>query len=57
MIILDIFLLRIARLILMGRNLGRSPYTSRQNNNAIWYMGEKLGAIVERIKDGYKNEA
>lgn len=41
----------------MGRNLGRAQYTSRQDNNAIWYMGEKLGAITHRMKEGYKNEA
>jgi hypothetical protein len=41
--------------ILMDRNAKRSKYTSRKDNNEMWYMAEKLEAIAYRINNNYKD--
>ena len=51
--ILDIFLLRIAKWILMERNVSRAMHISRRDNNKLWYAGESIGRIIQRMKDNY----
>ena len=50
----EIFLLWVAMIILGNRNVSRSSYISRQDNNETWYMYEKLRGIINRMKSGYK---
>jgi len=37
----------------MGRNVNRCRVVSRTDNNAMWYMGEKLENIEARMLDEY----
>ena len=48
-------MIKIARRILMGRNVSRCMVVSRSDNNDMWYMGEKLGSICERMVDEYEH--
>jgi len=50
---LECWFIFMAAKILMNRNLQRSTVTSRRDNNEMWYMGERLGLIVKRIKNDY----
>jgi hypothetical protein len=50
----EVFLIKIARYILMERNVPRSMVVSREDNNAMWYMGEKLSSIEKRMLKSYK---
>ena len=50
----EVFLIRLARKILIGRNLSRSSIVSRRDNNDMWNMAERLEAIEARILNGYK---
>lgn len=47
-------LIRLAALILIGRNVQRSPVVSRRDNNDMWGMGERLESIANRMSSGYK---
>lgn len=51
----EVFLIRIARWILIGRNLHRSAVVSRRDNNAMWYMAERLECIEFRMMNEYKD--
>lgn len=42
---------------LIGRNVKRSAVTSRADNNAMWYMGERLHGIANRIATGYEKDS
>jgi hypothetical protein len=50
----EAFLLRVAKSIVLGRNVARSPVVSRHDNNAMFEMGYELGKIADRIEAGYK---
>lgn len=50
---LEAWLLLLAAGVLMGRNVHRSPVTSRRDNNDMWTMAEKLEAIAKRISKNY----
>ena len=50
----EVLLIKIAKHILMGRNLNRCKVVSRKDNNQMWYMAEKLGAICERMIGEYE---
>lgn len=50
------FLIKIARKILIDRNVSRSGVTSRADNNDMWYMAEKLERIELRIKNKYSDQ-
>ena len=52
----EAFLLRVAKSIIFGRNVARSPVVSRRDNNAMFEMGYELGKIADRIAAGYKDE-
>lgn len=52
----EAFLIRVARAIVQGRNLLRSPVVSRRDNNAMWDMGWELEAIAKRIENGYERD-
>lgn len=52
----EAFLLRVAKAIVLGRNVPRSPVVSRPDNNAMFEMGFKLESIAKRIESGYENE-
>ncbi len=51
----EVLLIRIARWILLERNVPRSPVVSRKDNNEMWSMAEKLDGICERIIDNYEH--
>lgn len=51
----EILLLLIAANIL-NRNVQRSKFISRQDNNFLFEIPYELRAIVKRIKEDYKNE-
>lgn len=50
---LEVGLIRIAALILSGRNVQRSAVVSRRDNNDMYYMAEKLEGIADRISRQY----
>jgi hypothetical protein len=52
----EAFLLRVAKSIVLGRNVARSPVVSRSDNNVMFEMGYELGKIADRIASGYKDE-
>jgi hypothetical protein len=54
--LLDLFLLKVAVWVLFERNVGRCKYISRIDNNSLWYMGEKIEAIIVRIHNDYRAE-
>lgn len=49
-------LIRLAARILKGRNVQRCRVTSRADNNAMYYMSEKLEDISARVRDSYRVE-
>lgn len=49
----EAWLILLAAKILEGRNVHRSPVTSRRDNNDMWSMAEKLEAIAKRISKNY----
>jgi len=51
----ECYMIRKAAKILINRNVKRSKYTSRKDNNTIWVMGEKLEAIAHRVNNEYKD--
>jgi hypothetical protein len=51
---LEVWLIRLAAAILMGRNVPRSMVVSRRDNNDMWYMAEKLEDIADRISRQYE---
>lgn len=53
---LELLFLRVAMYCLMGRNVQRSQWVSRRDNNDMWYMGERLKAIHRRMATEYKGE-
>ena len=52
---LEVALIKLARVILIGRNVQRSDHVSRKDNNRMWYMAEELEAIESRMLDNYEN--
>ncbi|WP_460318094.1 hypothetical protein [Pseudomonas ogarae] len=50
---LEAWLILLAARILVGRNVHRSPVTSRRDNNDMWAMAENLEAIAKRISKNY----
>lgn len=53
----EAFLIRVAKYILLDRNVTRSPVVSRQDNNEMWEMGWNLDDIAGRIEDGYNKRS
>lgn len=53
----EAFLIRVAKYILLERNVVRSPVVSRRDNNEMWAMGWRLHDIANRIEDGYNKES
>jgi len=53
--VFEVSLIKLAKWILMGRNVARAPIVSRRDNNDMWYMAEKLDAICVRIEDEYND--
>ena len=51
----EVLLIKIAKWILMERNVPRSMVVSRRDNNDMWYMAEKLDSICDRMIDEYKH--
>ena len=51
----EVLLIRIAKWILMERNVPRCTVVSRHDNNDMWYMAEKLDAICDRMIDEYEH--
>lgn len=51
----EVLLIKIAARILIGRNVQRSAIVSRRDNNAMWYMAEKLEGICKRMSNGYED--
>ena len=49
----EAWLILLAARILSGRNVHRAAVVSRQDNNDMGYMAEKLEAIAQRISKGY----
>lgn len=54
-ILLEVLWLKIAIWILQGRQVTRCHVNSRRDANDMWYMGDKLGTIIHRIKTEYKD--
>jgi len=54
--IIDILLLKVAVWILFDRNVQRCKFISRLDNNSLWYMGERIEAIIVRISNDYRAE-
>ena len=50
----EVGLIKIARKILIDRNVKRSAVVSRKDNNDMWYMAEKLEAIELRMLNNYE---
>lgn len=50
----EVLLIRIAKWILLERNVQRSAVVSRKDNNEMWAMAEKLDGICERMIDEYR---
>lgn len=50
----EIWRISVARKILIGRNVQRSAYVSRKDNNDMWAMAERLEAIEKRMMDNYE---
>lgn len=47
-------LIRLAKWILIGRNVQRCQVVSRRDNNDMWAMAERLESIEKRIRTEYK---
>lgn len=52
----EALLIKIARKILIDRNVQRAAVVSRRDNNDMWAMAEQLESIEGRIKTSYNNE-
>ncbi|MDI5832550.1 hypothetical protein OCF84_21485 (plasmid) [Shewanella xiamenensis] len=50
----EIWRISVARKILIGRNVQRSAYVSRRDNNEMWAMAERLEAIEKRMLKNYE---
>ena len=50
----EVFLISIARKILIDRNVQRSLYVSRRDNNDMWHMAERLESIEARMLANYE---
>lgn len=50
---LEAWLIRLAIIILKGRNVARSMVVSRRDNNVMWGMAEQLEDIAKRISKNY----
>jgi hypothetical protein len=50
----EVLLIKIARKILIDRNVQRSSVVSRKDNNEMWYMAEKLESIEKRMLNNYE---
>lgn len=50
----EILLIKIAAKILIDRNIQRSGFVSRKDNNEMWGMSEKLDAIIKRMESDYE---
>lgn len=53
---IEILFIKLAIWILMSRNLTRCSVVSRRDNNDMWYMAERLEAIVQRMSEEYRAE-
>jgi hypothetical protein len=51
----EIALIKLARNILINRNVARSAVVSRRDNNDMWYMSEKLDGICKRMQNEYQD--
>lgn len=51
---IEIALIRHAANILINRNVSRAPMVSRRDNNDMWFMGERLHVIANRIVSRYE---
>jgi hypothetical protein len=51
---IDLLLLRLAKWILLERNVHRSRIISRKDNNRLWSMSEEIDGIITRIKNKYQ---
>ncbi len=51
----EIMWLWLAYYVLIERNVSRSAVISRRDNNDLWYLGEKVQGVIDRINDEYKN--
>ena len=51
----EVLLIKIAKWILAERNVSRSMVVSRRDNNAMWFMAEKLESICDRMIDEYEH--
>jgi len=49
----EVALIKLASKILIGRNVQRSSFVSRRDNNEMWSMSEQLDAICARMADEY----
>lgn len=52
---LEVLLIKIAKVILMSRNVPRCKVVSRRDNNDMWYMAERLDGICKRMLDEYEH--
>jgi hypothetical protein len=50
----DLLLLRLAVWVLKDRNVARCRFISRRDNNDLYYMSERIEAIINRIKTDYE---
>ena len=50
----ELFLLSLARNILEKRNVKRSSFISRRDNNDLSYMAEKITQVESRMKNNYE---
>lgn len=57
MLKVEVFLIKLAAKILIGRNAKRAKYVSRRDNNDMWYMAEKLESIALRMENKYEESA
>ena len=51
----EVFLISIARHILIGRNVARCQVVSRRDNNDMYSMAERLESIEARMLDKYEH--
>ena len=51
----ELILLNIAYQIIYKRNVQRSPFISRRDNNDLDYMCEKIEGIYSRMRSDYKD--
>ena len=51
---IEILWIKLAIWVLLSRNLVRCNVVSRRDNNSMWYMAERLEAIVQRMGEEYR---